>query len=299
MAMTLSDAAKKYGAFTPAGLRRRRMVNRVMIGVVGICALTIVIPLLQILGYSLVQGATSLNLDFFTKPPAPPGAKGGGVATGLLGSGIILFFASLIGIPIGIGTGVYMAEYGTRGNQFANAVRFTADVLLGVPSIVIGVFIWTFLVRPFQSFSALAGGVALGVMMIPTIARTTEEVVRLVPNTLREASLALGIPYWKTVLRIVLPAALPGIGTAVVLAFARVGGETAPLLFTTLGNNFFQNNVLRPMDALPLRLFNYAIGPYDEWHRLAWASAFVLIMVVLVLTIVVRRISRGRYDNVV
>jgi phosphate transport system permease protein len=287
--------AKSYGQFTPGGLRKRRILNGAMLTIFGACALVIVIPLLHILVYSLIKGATALNINFFTKAPAPPGVAGGGVATALIGSVIVLIIASFIGIPTGIAAGVYMAEFGTRRNVFATVVRFTADIMLGVPSIVIGVFIWTLLVRPFHSFSAIAGGVALGVMMIPTVSRTTEEVVRLVPMSVREASLALGIPFWKTSLRVVIPAARAGIGTAIVLAFARVGGETAPLLFTALGNNFFQKDVRRPIDALPLRLFNYAIGPYDEWHRLAWASAFVLVMTLLVLMIVIRRIARGRF----
>lgn len=289
---------EQYGQFTPAVMRRRRIVNILMIGLFSICVTVVLIPLVHILVYSLVRGASSLNLNFFIKSPQPPGQPGGGVATALVGSGIILTMASFIGIPTGILAGVYMAEYGNR-NAFATVVRFVADILLGVPSIVIGVFIWTLLVRPFHSFSAIAGGVALGVMMVPTIARTTEEVVRLVPGTLREASLALGIPYWKTVLRITMPAARSGIGTAIVLAFARVGGETAPLLFTALGNNFFQKDIRRPIDALPLRLFNYAIGPYDEWHRIAWASAFILVMFILALMVLIRRIARGRFKNVV
>ncbi len=291
-------APEEFGQFTARVMRRRRLVNAAMMALFGLCALVILIPLFHILIYSLVRGASSLNLNFFTRPPAPPGAKGGGVATALVGSAILLALASAIGIPTGIAAGVYMAEFGTRRNLFATVVRFTADIMLGVPSIVIGVFIWTLLVKPFHSFSALAGGVALGVMMIPTVSRTTEEVVRLVPGSIREASLALGIPFWKTSLRVVIPAARAGIGTAVVLAFARVGGETAPLLFTALGNNFFQSDIRRPIDALPLRLFNYAIGPYDEWHRLAWASAFVLVMTILCLTLLIRRIARGRFRNV-
>ena len=294
-----ASISPKYGQFTPAVMRRRRVTNAIMVGIFTVCAVIILIPLIHILIYSLIKGASSLNLNFFTKPPAPPGQSGGGVATGLVGSAIILIMASIIGIPSGIAAGVYMAEYGTRRNVFATVVRFVADILLGVPSIVIGVFIWTLIVRPTHTFSAVAGGVALGVMMVPTIARTTEEVVRLVPNSLREASLALGIPYWKTVLRITIPAARSGIGTAVVLAFARVGGETAPLLFTALGNNFFQKDIRKPIDALPLRLFNYAIGPYDEWHRIAWAAAFMLVMFILVMMILIRRIARGRFRNVV
>jgi phosphate transport system permease protein len=293
-----TTAPREYGQFTPQVMRRRRIVNAIMTAVFTACAIVILIPLVHILVYSVIKGASSINLNYFTKPPAPPGQPGGGVATALVGSGIILVMASALGIPTGIAAGVYMAEYGNR-NAFATVVRFVADILLGVPSIVIGVFIWTLLVRPFHSFSAIAGGVALGVMMIPTIARTTEEVVRLVPGTLREASLALGIPYWKTVLRITVPAARSGIGTAVVLAFARVGGETAPLLFTVLGNNFFQKDIRRPIDALPLRLFNYAIGPYDEWHRIAWGSAFVLVLFILILMVLIRRIARGRFKNVV
>ena len=291
-------APEEFGQFTARVMRRRRLVNAAMMALFGLCALVILIPLFHILIYSLVRGASSLNLNFFTRPPAPPGAKGGGVATALVGSAILLALASAIGIPTGIAAGVYMAEFGTRRNLFATVVRFTADIMLGVPSIVIGVFIWTLLVKPFHSFSALAGGVALGVMMIPTVSRTTEEVVRLVPGSIREASLALGIPFWKTSLRVVIPAARAGIGTAVVLAFARVGGETAPLLFTAVGTNFFQSDIHRPIDALPLRLFNYAIGPYDEWHRLAWASAFVLVMTILCLTLLIRRIARGRFRNV-
>jgi phosphate transport system permease protein len=292
-------APKQYGQFTAEGLRRRRIVNAIMIGVFSLCALIIIIPLLHILVYSLIKGATSLNINFFTKPPAPPGVPGGGVGTAIVGSLIILGMAAIIGIPTGIAAGVYMAEYGNGRNRFATAARFVADILLGVPSIVIGVFIWTLLVRPFHSFSALAGGVALGVMMIPTVSRTTEEVVRVVPMSIREASLALGVPYWRTVIHVVLPAARAGIGTAIVLAVARVAGETAPLLFTTLGNNFFQKDLRRPMDALPLRLFNYAIGPYEEWHRLAWAAAFILMMAILLLTVTIRLIARGRFKNAV
>ncbi len=294
-----ASVEQQYGQFTAQGLRRRRIVNVIMIGVFSLCALIIIIPLLHILVYSLIRGATSLNINFFTKPPAPPGVAGGGVGTAIVGSLIILGMAAIIGIPTGIAAGVYMAEYGNRQNRFATAARFIADILLGVPSIVIGVFIWTLLVRPFHSFSAFAGGVALGVMMIPTVSRTTEEVVRVVPMSIREASLALGVPYWRTVIHVVLPAARAGIGTAIVLAVARVAGETAPLLFTTLGNNFFQKDLRRPMDALPLRLFNYAIGPYEEWHRLAWAAAFILMMAILLLTITIRLIARGRFKNAV
>ena len=286
-----------YGQFTPQNMRRRQIVNLIMIGIVAFCALIIIIPLVHILGVCLVEGASSLNLNLFIKAPAPPGVAGGGIAPAIVGSIIMLAIASVLGIPTGVATGIYMAEYGTRSNRYASIVRFVADILLGVPSIVIGIFVWTLLVRPFGSFSALAGGFALGAMMIPTISRTTEEVVRLVPQTIREASLALGIPYWKTVWRIVIPAASSGIGTAIVLAFARVGGETAPLLFTTLGNNFLSFNILRPMDAVPLRLFNYAIGPYEEWHRIAWATAFVLVIAILLLTIAVRRIARGRFND--
>ena len=273
-----TTAPQQYGQFTPQVMRRRRIVNAVMIVVFTLCAVIILIPLVHILVYSLIKGASSLNLNFFTKPPAParPTGRWGRDRAGRERRHSF----DRVGArhPDRHRRRRLYGGIRQRRNVFATVVRFVADILLGVPSIVIGVFIWTLLVRPFHSFSAIAGGVALAVMMVPTISRTTEEVVRLVPGTLREASLALGIPYWKTVLRITIPAARSGIGTAVVLAFARVGGETAPLLFTALGNNFFQKDMRRPIDALP---FAYSItqsarmmnGIVSHGHRRSSSSS--------------------------
>jgi len=265
---------------------RRRITNFVMFAITGVCALVAVSVLFFILGYLVYQGGRSLNWDFFTQNPVPAGQTGGGVANAIVGTGIVVGLAALIGLPIGIGTGLYLAEYGS--GRLGWIVRFVADVLNGTPSIVIGIFAWTWLVRPMGRFSALAGAVALAALMVPMIARTTEEMVRLVPHSLREAALALGYPRWRTSLRIVARTALAGIVTGCLVGIARIAGETAPLLFTALGNLNFSTSVLLPMQTLSLQIFTYATGPFEEWHRLAWAAAVVLMGLVLLLGVAAR-----------
>jgi len=255
--------------------------------------LLVILPLVAIFVYLILKGASSLNLDFFTKVPAPVGETGGGMANAIVGSVTLLALASLIGVPIGIGGGVYLAEFG-RGTKLANAIRFTADVLNGVPSIVMGLAAYSLIVVPQHHFSALAGGIALGIMMIPTICRTTEEMLLMVPHAVREAALGLGVPNWRSVLSITIKTASPGIITGCMLAFARVAGETAPLIFTALGNDFWSTSLNEPIAALPLQIYVYAISPYDDWHRLAWAGALVLIVLIVLAVSLVRFVtSRG------
>ena len=253
----------------------------------------VIAPLVAIFGYLIFKGATSLNLAFFTQIPKPVGVAGGGMANAILGSAILLAVASVLGVPIGIGGGIYLAEFG-RGTKLANAVRFTADVLNGVPSIVMGLAAYSLIVLPQGHFSALSGGVALGIMMIPTVCRTTEEMLMMVPHAVREAALALGVPNWRSVLSITVRTASPGIITGCMLAFARVAGETAPLIFTALGNAFWSSSLNQPIAALPLQIWIYAQSPYDDWHRLAWAGALVLIVLIVVAVSLVRYVtSRG------
>jgi phosphate transport system permease protein len=254
-----------------------------------------IVPLVAILAYLIKQGAGALSLDFFTNMPRPVGEPGGGMANAIVGTLILIGIASAVGLPIGIGAGLYLAERG--GTKLANLVRFLADVLNGLPSIVMGIFAWQFLVRPIGHFSALAGGAAIGAMMIPLVTRTTEEMVRTVPQSLREAALALGYPRWRTSLQIVLRTALGGIVTGVLVAVARVAGETAPLLFTAFGNQFWSTQVTQPIAALPLQVFVYAISPYDEWHAHAWAGALVLIGIVLVISVLARFAVRSRHGR--
>ncbi len=273
---------------------RLRNASDVMVSGLAILATVVVIaPLVAILFYLVFKGASSLNLAFFTQTPAPVGEAGGGMANAILGSGMILALASLMGIPFGIAAGVYLAEFG-RGKALGNAVRFTADVLNGVPSIVMGIAIYSLIVVRQRHFSAFAGGVALAIMMVPTVTRTTEEMLLLVPMSVREAALGLGVPRWRTVLSISLRTASPGIITGCMLAFARVAGETAPLLFTAFGNQFWSFSFSQPIAALPLQIYVYAISPYDEWHRLAWAGSLVLIVLIMVSVTLVRiYASRG------
>jgi phosphate transport system permease protein len=269
-------------------LRMQRFaMNGFVTGLSVVATVVVLVPLVAILGYLLYKGFSSLNWAFFTKPPAPVGEEGGGMANAIVGSGVILGLASSIGIPLGIGAGVYLAEYG-RGSWFAEAIRFTADVLNGVPSIVMGIAAYALIVAHQHHFSGFAGGLALAIMMVPTITRTTEEMLSTVPQMVREAALGLGIPKWRTTISISLKTALPGIITGCMLAFARVAGETAPLLFTALGNQFWNMNLNQPMAALPLQIFAYAVSPYDEWHRLAWAGALVLIVMIMVSVTLVR-----------
>ena len=253
----------------------------------------VVAPLIVIFVYLLYKGASSLNVAFFTQIPKPEGETGGGMANAIVGSGMLLAIASLLGIPIGIGGGIYLAEFG-RGTRLANAIRFTADVLNGVPSIVMGIAAYSLVVVPMHHYSALAGGVALGIMMIPTVTRTTEEMLLMVPHSIREAALGLGVPNWRSVLSITLKTASPGVITGCMLAFAGVAGETAPLLFTALGNQFWSVNLNREIAALPLQIYIYAQSPYDDQHRLAWAGALVLIVLIVLAVSLVRYVaSRG------
>jgi phosphate transport system permease protein len=251
--------------------------------------IVVMAPLIAIFGYLLFKGASSLNVAFFTQIPKPVGETGGGMANSIIGSGVLLAISSLIGVPIGIAGGIYIAEFG-RNKRLANMVRFTADVLNGVPSIVMGIAIYTLLVAG-KGYSALSGGVALGIMMIPTITRTTEEMLLMVPLNVREAALGLGVPNWRSVLSITLRTASPGVITGCMLAFARVAGETAPLLFTAFGNSYWSTNLTQPIAALPLQIFVYALSPYDEWHRLAWAGALVLIVLIVVSVALVRYVA--------
>jgi len=266
----------------------RRHSTNIVISVLSVAATILVVaPLLAILGYLIYKGASSLNVAFFTQIPKPVGEDGGGMANSIVGSGVVLALASLMGIPVGIAAGVYLAEFG-RGKFLANAVRFTADVLNGVPSIVMGIAIYSLIVMQQKHFSAFAGGVALAIMMVPTITRTTEEMLATVPHAIREAALGLGVPKWRTAISVSLRTASPGIITGCMLAFARVAGETAPLLFTAFGNQFWSLKLNEPIAALPLQIYVYATGPYDEWHRLAWAGSLVLIVMIMVSVTLVR-----------
>ena len=269
------------------------MVSGAMIGLTYLAAALATLPLLLILLHLVRKGASSLTLDFFTRLPQPVGEAGGGMANAIVGTLVLLGIASAIGLPIGIGAGLYLAE--KRSTRLAHTVRFLSDVLNGLPSIVVGIFAWEFLVKPIGHFSAFAGGIALGTMMIPLVTRTTEEMLKVVPNSLREAALALGYQRWRTSLSIVLRTALAGIATGALVAVARIAGETAPLLFTAFGNQFWSVSPSQPIAALPLQIFTYAVSPYDEWHRLAWAGALVLIGMVLISSILARLVTRSRF----
>ncbi len=264
-----------------------------MVGLLMAAVLVAVTPLVMILGTLIIRGAGSLNLDFFTQTPAPAGETGGGVAHAIVGTLMMVGMAGLIGLPVGIGAGIYSAEY--PKTKLATTARFVADVMNGTPSIVVGVFVWTLIVARVKHFSGFAGSVAMAIIMIPMVLRTTEEMIKLVPHSLREAALALGYPRWRTSLSIVVRTCLPGIVTGSLLAIARVAGETAPLLFTALGSQFMSRDLSQPIAALPLTVFTYATGPYDDWHRIAWATALVLILVVLVLSILARLATRQRH----
>jgi len=258
----------------------------------GLAVLLVLAPLLAIFGYLLYRGFGALNLAFLTQLPKPVGETGGGMANAIVGSGLILLIASALGVPVGVGAGIYLAEYG-RG-RLATLVRFTADVLNGVPSIVVGIVAYSLVVLNQGHFSAFAGGVALAIMMVPTITRSTEEMLLMVPHSIREAALGLGVPQWRTVLSITLRTAAPGVITGMMLAFARVAGETAPLLFTAFGNQFWNFNPEQPTAALPLQIFNYAISPYEEWHHQAWAGALILIILIVGTVAAVRFAFRTR-----
>ena len=275
------QAAAPLVLAAPRVWERRRLVNGVATALMILSAACAVLVLLMILSNVVVQGVPALNPAFFTDRPLPPGEAGGGVAPAILGSLLMLAVAGLIGVPLGVGTAIYLSEFG-RG-ALARAVSFTIDLIAGLPSIVIGVFVWAWLVRNVVGqYNGLAGGVALAIIMLPIVARTVEETLRLVPDALREASFALGIPRWKTILRVVLPTASAGVITGVVLSMARAGGETAPLLLTALGNQFFNPDLLQPMAALPVQIYQYARSPYPDWHTKAWGAAVVLITLIAV-----------------
>jgi len=273
----------------------RRTKSRIMVGLMLLAVAAAVLPLILILGSLVARGAGSLSLSFLTSTPAPVGEVGGGILHAILGTLTIVGMASLAGVPIGIAAGFYCSE--SRGSRLATVTRFVADVLNGTPSIVIGVFAWTWVVVTQKQFSALAGSVALAVLLVPMVMRTTEELLALVPTSLREAALALGYPEWRTSLTVVLRTALPGIVTGSLLAVARISGETAPLLFTALGSEYLSTRLDAPMAALPLLVYKYATGPYPEWHRLAWTSALVLILVVLLLSLLARLATRQRFGS--
>ncbi len=273
---------------------RRRVTNHMMTGVAVLTVILVLVPLFAIFAYLVYRGIGSINWAFLTQTPKPVGEAGGGMANAIVGSVFILGLASVLGVPLGVGAGIYLAEFGR--NRFGDAIRFTADVLNGVPSIVIGIVAYSIVVLYQKHFSALAGGVALAIMMIPTITRTTEEMLLLVPQSLREAAYGLGIPRWRTTLSITLRTATSGVITGIMLAFARVAGETAPLLFTAFGNQFWNLRANQPTAALPLQIFNYAISPYDEWHRQAWAGALVLIVLIVTAVAAVRfAVRRGTF----
>jgi phosphate transport system permease protein len=269
---------------------RRRTANLLFTVGAGAAALLVLLPLFAILSYLILKGVGAINWEFLTNTPQPVGEPGGGMGNAIVGSALILGIASTIGVPLGIGAGVYVSEFG-RG-RYANIVRFTADVLNGVPSIVIGIAAYALVVLRQGHFSALAGGVALGIMMVPTVARTTEEMLLMVPHAVREAALGLGVPQWRSTISVALRTARSGIITGVMLAFARVAGETAPLLFTAFGNQYWNTNPGQPTAALPLQIFTYAISPFDEWHRQAWAGALVLIVLIVLAVAVVRLTAR-------
>lgn len=285
----MPESGKKAGV--PVVSIRRRVVDALATVAASAAVLLVLLPLVAIFGYLLYKGVGSLNWAFLTQTPKPVGEAGGGMANAIGGSILILGLASLLGVPLGIGAGIYLAEYG-RG-RFADLIRFTADVLNGVPSIVIGIVGYSIVVLEQKHFSALAGGVALAIMMVPTITRTTEEMLLLVPIQVREAAYGLGVPDWRTTISITLRTATSGVITGVMLAFARIAGETAPLLFTAFGNQYWNWNVNQPTAALPLQIFTYAISPFDEWHRQAWAGALILI-ILIVLAVTAVRIAAGR-----
>jgi phosphate transport system permease protein len=272
--------------------RRRKVENFLAQGLMVLAAVLSVGVLFAVLGFVFVQGVSGLDLNLLTQTPRPPGEPGGGMANAIAGTVILVTLACVFSLPVGIGAGIYLAEYGRSGG-LAQLIRFMADVLTGVPSIVVGLFVYAVLVLPLGHFSGLAGSFALGVIMLPTVVRATEEMLRQVPDAIREAGLALGLERWKVTLRIVLPTAFNGVLTGILLAVARAAGETAPLLFTAFGNRFWNLDPTQPMAALPLQIFVYAISPYDDWHRQAWAGALLLVALVLAVSLVARLAGRN------
>ncbi|MDR3627670.1 MAG: phosphate ABC transporter permease PstA [Ignavibacteriaceae bacterium] len=272
---------------------RRKIVNAVMLSLSLLAAIITIIPLILIFYYTISKGITYLNLDFFIHMPKPVGESGGGMANAIVGTLILIGIGGAIGIPVGILTGTYLSEFGN--NKFGFMVRFLTDVLSGIPSIVVGVVAYTMVVIPMRHFSALAGGIALGILMIPTITRTTEEMIRLVPQSYREAGLALGIQKWKTTLLIVLRTAWKGIATGILLGLSRAAGETAPLLFTALGNRFWSTKIFQPMASLTVYIYDYAKAPFEDWNKQAWTAALVLILIISFFSLMFRIITRSKY----
>jgi len=282
------------GSLSPAYRRRhhyRKLKSNCMVGLTVLATVIALVPLFLVLGYLVSKGASSLNWDFFTKMPAPVGQTGGGMANAIVGTFELVGIAALMGIPIGVGAGIYLVE--NRGRWLAQLIRFAADVMMGVPSIVIGIFGYAVLVRPLGGFSTLAGAVTLAIIMIPLVTRTAEEMILLVPHELREAALALGVPRWRTTVSVIVRAAASGIATGVILAIARVAGETAPLLFTAFGNRFWSTSLTQPISSLTVQVYTYAISPFADWQRQAWAGALVLTAIVLALELGVRWVMRG------
>jgi len=277
------------------GMGFRKAKNHLMTLLMLAATAAVLVPLGLIFFHIMKMGLSSLSLDFFTHIPAPTGEPGGGMANGMLGSLIMIGGASLIGLPIGILGAIYLAEFG--GSKVSTTIRFAADVLSGTPSIITGMVAYTLLVVPMKGFSGLAGSVALAMIMIPIVLRTTEEQLKMVPGSLREASLALGVPFWRTSLKVTLRSAMSGVLTGVLLSIARVSGETAPLLFTALGNQFWSKDIREPMAALPLQIFSFAIAPYEDWHKLAWAGALVLVTIMFALSLTARFFGRSRHQQ--
>ena len=288
-------ATAALAAARPRSIARRRFIGRVMLVLASLGTALAILPLLLILWHLFQQGAGALHLSVFTELPAPVGETGGGMANGVVGTLLLVTIATAIGVPLGVGAGLYVAE--RRGQPLALVVRFVADVLNGLPSIVVGILAWQFLVRPVHHFSAMAGGVALAVIMLPLVARATEEMVSLVPRALYETALSLGYSRWRASLGVVLRTALPGIVTGILVALARVAGETAPLLFTAFGNQFWSMAPGEPISSLPLQIYTYAISPYDEWRSLAWAGALVLVLAALGFSLAARLVTRSRYGR--
>lgn len=292
MESVLESVKKQKTNKLNAKLGRRRVFSTFMVSLTILSMLLALTPLFSILGYVLVKGIPALNFAFFTELPAPPGEAGGGMANGIVGTFTLIGLASLIGVPVGLMAGVFLSEYGR--NRFGKFVSFLTDIMLGVPSIVVGIVVYALVVLWMGGFSAYAGGVALAFIMIPAVTRTTEEMLKLVPNHIREAGLALGIPKWRVIMLIILPTALRGIITGIMLAVARVSGETAPLLFTAFGNMYWNKSLNEPIASMPVLVFNYAISPYAEWQAQAWAGALTLILIVLVLNVSARLVTRKR-----
>jgi len=276
----------------PKSYARRKVTDIVVRSACVSAALIALVPLVSVLYYVTSRGIGGINLEFFSELPKPVGESGGGMANALVGTLKLVFLACVFGIPPGVLAGVYLAEFGQ--SRFGKWVRFSADVMSGVPSITVGIFVYSLVVLQTKHFSAFAGGVALGVLMLPTVTRTTEELLKLVPESLREAALGLGLPKWRTTLRVMLRTAAPGIATGVMLAVARVAGETAPLLFTAFSNPFWSSGLNEPTASLPVNIYNYAVSPYEEWHRQAWAAALVLLLLVLLLNVCARLLVQSR-----